>query len=112
MKAFCLGGAGKICREAINDLVRFSDFERITVADVNLPEAREVASWLDDPRVDCTSVDIMDFDETVGRMKGYDIIPIPRRMAPSLIGRDCGHIPAMWAFPCRLPPSSSQRAKF
>ena len=74
MKAFCLGGAGKICREAINDLVRFSDFERITVADVNLPEAQRVASWLDDPRVDCTSVDIMDFEETVGRMKGYDVV--------------------------------------
>ena len=34
MKVFCLGGAGRICREAIHDLVQFSDFEQITVADL------------------------------------------------------------------------------
>ena len=31
MKVLCLGGAGRICREATLDLVEFSDFERITV---------------------------------------------------------------------------------
>lgn len=30
MKVLCLGGAGKICREATLDLVQFSDFKGIT----------------------------------------------------------------------------------
>jgi hypothetical protein len=33
MKAVCLGGAGRIARESLFDLVEFSDFEKITVAD-------------------------------------------------------------------------------
>ena len=33
MKVFCLGGAGRICRESTLDLVQHTDFERITVAD-------------------------------------------------------------------------------
>jgi hypothetical protein len=33
MKVLCLGGAGKICREAVFDLVQFADFERITIAE-------------------------------------------------------------------------------
>lgn len=52
MKVFCLGGAGKICREAILDLVQFSSFETITVADFNEVEGRKVVEWLNDPRVD------------------------------------------------------------
>ena len=50
MKIFCLGGAGRICREAILDVVEFSEFERITVADADEEEGLQVASWLDDPR--------------------------------------------------------------
>jgi len=42
MRALCLGGAGRICRESVLDLVRFSDFERITVADVNESEGRSL----------------------------------------------------------------------
>jgi hypothetical protein len=33
MRLFCLGGAGRICREAVLDCVQFSQFERITVGD-------------------------------------------------------------------------------
>jgi saccharopine dehydrogenase-like NADP-dependent oxidoreductase len=35
MKVLCLGGAGKICREAAYDLVEFSDFQTITIGDYN-----------------------------------------------------------------------------
>ncbi len=49
-KVLCLGGAGRICREAALDLVEFSDFEQITVGDVNEAAGREVAAWLNDPR--------------------------------------------------------------
>ncbi|WP_203362595.1 saccharopine dehydrogenase C-terminal domain-containing protein [Bacillus sp. REN10] len=74
MKIFCLGGAGKICREAILDLVQYSNFETITVADYNEEEGRKVVEWLNDPRVDFVQVDVTNIDSTVAKMKGYDIV--------------------------------------
>ncbi|MFK2824658.1 saccharopine dehydrogenase C-terminal domain-containing protein [Bacillus sp. B190/17] len=74
MKVFCLGGAGKICREAILDLVQYSNFEKITVADFNEQEGKDVVKWLNDPRVDFVQVDVTDIKETVLKMKGYDIV--------------------------------------
>lgn len=74
MKVLCLGGAGMICREAVHDLVQTSDFDRITVADVNEEAGREVVSWLDDPRVDFLYVDANEFDEAARLMRPYDIV--------------------------------------
>lgn len=74
MKIFCLGGAGKICRESIMDLVQHSSFERITVADFNEEEGRKVVEWLNDPRVDFQKVDVRDKEATVRQMQGYDIV--------------------------------------
>jgi len=74
MKIFCLGGAGRICREAVLDLVQFSDFERITVADSNESEGRQVVAWLNDPRVDFVRMDVRDHDATVAQMRGYDVV--------------------------------------
>lgn len=74
MKVFCLGGAGKICREAILDLVQYSKFEKITVADFNEQEGQAVVKWLNDPRIDFVQVDVTNVDETVEKMKGYDIV--------------------------------------
>lgn len=74
MKIFCLGGAGKICREAILDLVEHSEFERITVADFNEEEGMKVVEWLNDPRVDFVKVNVFDHEDTVSKMKGYDIV--------------------------------------
>jgi len=74
MKVFCLGGAGRICREAVLDLVQFSDFEKITVADFNEAEGLNVVRWLNDRRVDFIRVDVNDHDQTVAQMRGYDIV--------------------------------------
>lgn len=74
MKVFCLGGAGRICREATLDLVQFSDFEKITIGDYDEKVAKEVVTWLNDPRVDFIKVDINDHAATVEQMKGYDIV--------------------------------------
>lgn len=67
VKVFCLGGAGKICREAILDLVQFSSFETITVADFNEEEGRKVVEWLNDPRVDFVKVDVTNHEDTVAK---------------------------------------------
>lgn len=74
MKILCLGGAGKICREAALDLVQFSNFERITIADFNEAEGLKVAAWLNDPRVDFQPVNVSDHESTVKLMRGYDIV--------------------------------------
>ncbi|WP_240374221.1 saccharopine dehydrogenase family protein [Bacillus piscicola] len=74
MKVFCLGGAGRIAREAILDLVQFSDFETITVADVNEEQGQAVVNWLDDPRVNFVKVNVNDREDTIAKMRGYDIV--------------------------------------
>jgi lysine 6-dehydrogenase len=74
MKILCLGGGGRICRESILDLVEFSSFDRITVADVDIQAAEEVANWLADARVDFVAVDARDRQRTIELMRGYDIV--------------------------------------
>lgn len=67
LKVFCLGGAGKICREAILDLVQFSSFETITVADFNEEEGLKIVEWLNDPRVNFVKVDVTNREDTVAK---------------------------------------------
>lgn len=74
MKVFCLGGAGNICREAVLDLVMYSDFEQITIGDFHEEEGRKVVEWLNDPRVDFVPVNVRDHADTVQKMRGYDIV--------------------------------------
>ncbi|RNB79180.1 saccharopine dehydrogenase [Brevibacillus nitrificans] len=74
MKVLCLGGAGRICRESILDLVQYSSFEKITVADFNEAEGRAVVEALNDPRVDFVQINVRDHEDTVNKMKGYDIV--------------------------------------
>ncbi|TYP75541.1 saccharopine dehydrogenase family protein [Paenibacillus methanolicus] len=74
MKVFCLGGAGRICREAVLDLVQHSEFERITIGDYNVEEAQRVADELNDPRVDVVRVNVRDHEATVAQLRGYDIV--------------------------------------
>ena len=74
MKVFCLGGAGKICRESALDLVQFSDFDEITIGDYDEKVGMEVVKWLNDPRVNFKRVNVKDRSETVATMKGYDIV--------------------------------------
>lgn len=74
MKVFCLGGAGNICREAVLDLVMYSDFEQITIGDFHAEEGRKVVEWLNDPRVDFVPVNVRDHADTVQKMRGYDIV--------------------------------------
>jgi len=74
MKILCLGAAGKISRESVNDIVQFSDFEKITIADVNETAGKEVVAWLEDPRVNFLKVDVYDREKTINLIKDYDIV--------------------------------------
>jgi lysine 6-dehydrogenase len=74
MKIFCLGGAGKITREAVLDLTQFSSFEKITIGDFDEAAGREVVAWINDPRMDFVKVDVRQHQATVQSMQGYDIV--------------------------------------
>lgn len=74
MKVFCLGGGGRICREAVLDLVQHSDFKEIVVADFDPVEGRRVVEWLADPRVSFQQVDVRDHAATVAAMRGFDVV--------------------------------------
>jgi lysine 6-dehydrogenase len=84
-KVLCLGGAGRICREAALDLVEFSDFEQIIIGDVNEAAGREAAAWLNDPRVSFVRVDVANHTETVARMRAYARAPASSLLSASLI---------------------------
>lgn len=75
MKVFCLGGAGRIAREAVLDLVEYSDvFEVITIGDFNSDLGKDLVKELNDPRVDFVEVDVTNIEDTTEKMKGYDIV--------------------------------------
>jgi len=74
MNVLCLGGAGRICRESVKDLVETSGFEKTTLADVNEADGEEVVAWLDDDRVGFRRVDVHDTDATVELMRQYDVV--------------------------------------
>jgi saccharopine dehydrogenase-like NADP-dependent oxidoreductase len=74
MKILCLGGAGQISREAVIDLVEFSDVKRITIADVNEKEGRRLVKAINDHRVDFLFMDVNDQNNAVTQMRNYDIV--------------------------------------
>ncbi|MDQ6420660.1 saccharopine dehydrogenase C-terminal domain-containing protein [Paenibacillus sp. LHD-117] len=74
MKVFCLGGAGRICSEAVRDLVEYSSFDTITIGDFNLEAAEALAASLNDPRVKAVQVNVHDHEATVEQLRGYDIV--------------------------------------
>lgn len=70
----CLGGAGKICREAALDLVEHSNFEKITIGDCDENAGNDIVQWLNDPRVQFVKVDVNDTTATVNLLRQYDIV--------------------------------------
>lgn len=74
MKIFCLGGAGRISREAVLDLVEHSIFEEIVIGDYNEEEGLSVVEWLNDPRVSFVKVNVFDEADTIAKMTGSDIV--------------------------------------
>ena len=74
MRIFCLGGAGRIGREAVLDLVQFSGADRITVGDLNETEGRAVVAGLADPRVDFVRIDVQNHAATVAALRGHDVV--------------------------------------
>jgi lysine 6-dehydrogenase len=89
MKIFCLGGAGKICSEAVRDLVQYSDAKRITVGDPNEAAARDLIEELQDDRVDYANVDVSDIDHAVSILKGYDVVMDGTTITLNALSTEC-----------------------
>jgi len=69
-----LGGAGAVCNETTRDLVKFSDFKAIVVADYNIDAANELVKELGDPRLKTVFFDANDYDSMLKLFPGYDVV--------------------------------------
>src|SRR5215831_2702570 len=78
MKAIILGGCGAMGTEATRDLAATSDFEEITIADLDLARAQALADQLNtgagDGRLRAVPVDASDEDALVQTIQGYDVV--------------------------------------
>jgi len=74
MKILCLGAAGRISREAVKDLVEYSNFQQITIGDINEAAAKEVIGEIGDGRLGFVRFDITDSSSSIETMKEYDIV--------------------------------------
>ena len=74
MNVMCPGGAGKICSEAVKDLVQFSGVKRITIGDPNTKVAHNLIEELQDDRIDYNDIDITKKKRAIPILEGYDIV--------------------------------------
>ena len=52
MRVLVLGGAGAVCNETTRDLIKYSDFDEIVVADYNLEAANALVEEINDQRLE------------------------------------------------------------
>jgi lysine 6-dehydrogenase len=74
MRVLALGGAGAVCQYATRDLVEFSQFDEIVVADYNLPAAERLVADLGDPRLAALKVDAGDYEALVETFRSFDVV--------------------------------------
>jgi saccharopine dehydrogenase-like NADP-dependent oxidoreductase len=74
MKALFLGGAGFIGTQAVEDLVRSSDFSEITLGDNDPGKAQQLVSRLNDRRLSVRALEVTKENELVEAMKSFDIV--------------------------------------
>lgn len=73
-RVLVLGGVGAMANETTRDLVGTSDFEEITIGDIDVNKARTFASRLKDKRVTVVGVDANQTHAMARLMKGYDVV--------------------------------------
>ncbi len=73
MKAVVLGGAGDMGSEAVRDLIKFTDVEQITIADLNTAAAERLAAEIGDKRITVRKVDATSHEDLVGVIRGHDV---------------------------------------
>src|SRR5215470_5552844 len=78
MRAVILGGCGSMGSEATHDLATTSDFDEITIADLNEAKAQALADSLNSStgraHMRAAYVDAEDEDALVALIRGYDVV--------------------------------------
>jgi len=74
MRVLVLGGAGAVCSETTRDLVKYSNFEEIVVAEFNMDAANALVEELNDKRLKTLFVDANDYDSLVKLFPGYEVV--------------------------------------
>jgi lysine 6-dehydrogenase len=74
MRVFCLGGAGRIAREAVLDLATFGRFDRVTIGDVDVSAASSVLELCPAGTVEFVPVDLREPERVVRTLRDYDIV--------------------------------------
>jgi saccharopine dehydrogenase-like NADP-dependent oxidoreductase len=69
-----LGGVGAMANETTRDLVETSNFDEITIADIDIKKAKAFASQLKDSRLKVVGFDASKVSDMVKIMKGYDVV--------------------------------------
>jgi len=72
MKIIVLGGAGKMGSIAVQDLALNEAVDQVVIADRDLAAAQTVAETIGSPKVEVQTVDLMDHDRLVERLRGAD----------------------------------------
>ncbi|GFP27853.1 saccharopine dehydrogenase family protein [Candidatus Hakubella thermalkaliphila] len=73
MKVVVLGGAGDMGSEAVKELVKFPEVERITIADLNTAAAEKLVSSLGQEKVRVQKVDATCHQDLVNVLKGHTV---------------------------------------
>ncbi len=74
MKVMVLGGAGDMGAAAVRDLVNISEVEQVTIADINVKVAKNLAATSGRDKARVQMVDATSRDALVGAMRGHDVV--------------------------------------
>jgi saccharopine dehydrogenase-like NADP-dependent oxidoreductase len=74
MRVLVLGGAGAVAKETTRDLVEFSDFDEIVVAEFNVEAAEKLVAELGDRRLSVLSFDANDHDAMLQTFPQFDVV--------------------------------------
>jgi lysine 6-dehydrogenase len=75
MKVLALGGVGAVALEATRDLVEFSNFDEIIIADDAVDKARHLAAEIGDSRLRVERLDANDYDDLLRLIgSGIDVV--------------------------------------
>ncbi|MGD9147052.1 MAG: saccharopine dehydrogenase NADP-binding domain-containing protein [Anaerolineae bacterium] len=72
MKIVVLGGAGMMGCIAVQDLARSEAVDEVVIADLNADASREVAAYIDSPKISQAQVDVRDHEALVDLLRDAD----------------------------------------
>ncbi|MGD2205492.1 MAG: saccharopine dehydrogenase C-terminal domain-containing protein [Anaerolineae bacterium] len=74
MRILALGGAGAVAKESTRDLVAFSDFDEIVIADHDIETAETLVTAIGDPRLKVIHFDANDYDAMLHTFPKFDVV--------------------------------------